>query len=166
MPRKKSTTADSPQQLVPEDDRAGKQAAFVSEDYNKVARLAKLEGLLLTASQFVLKPSYFSERRKEGRVRYVYGTDVKAETYDASAGNASCVWNWSTEAMVGKTKLLSISASYMIIYVGIEDCNEEAVKRFLKRVGRFATYPYFRAHVSQISWESSANLPLMPTIAT
>ncbi len=76
------------------------------------------------------------------------------------------MWTWSLTAERGDKTVVGTEANYLIFYSGLEECNEAAVKRFLSRVSRFAVYPYFRAHVSQLSWESSANLPLLPTIAT
>ncbi len=48
----------------------------------------------------------------------------------------------------------------------MEVTSDEAVLVFVERVGKFATYPYFRAHCSQLSWESGADLPILPVIST
>jgi hypothetical protein len=164
---KKTLGASSPQKLVPDDDKAGKSPAFASEDYNKVARAAKLEAIMLAASSFHVLPDYFETQRENGPEKeFSYKAVMQNDTYDPASGVASCVWNWSVEVKVSRKKALVIEASYLIIYEQVVDCNPEAVKCFLHRVGRFATYPYYRAHVSQVSWESSTKLPLMPTIAT
>lgn len=165
MPRKPKEV-NSPQRLVPAEDKAGEKAAFSSEAYNKVARAAKLQAILLTESRFKVSPDFFVARQKGEEPNLRYSSAIATVMFDDEAGIASCEWKW---AVVGKTKgkkTLSIEAVYFILYDDLIGCDAEAAKRFLRRVGRFASYPYFRAHVSQTSWESGANLPILPTIST
>jgi len=166
LPRKsKKVTAPSPQLLVPEDDKAAKEAKFATEAYNKVARSASLDGIMLVKAAFNIKPAFYKSVESEKRPSLSYSSEMSNDVFDDSTGIAGCVWTWNVEAKQGKSTTLSIEASYRILYKVDAECDPAAVRRYLARVSRFATYPYFRAHVSQISWESSAGLPVMPTIS-
>ena len=165
MPRSAKSAA-TPQALVPEEDRSGPKPAFAVEDYNKVARAAKLRRIMLLRSNFAVQLDYFAVMDKEGAPKPTYGGNFANQTFDVKAGRASCEWTWTISARQNRRRLLSIEVTYLIVYAGLEGCIEEAVVRYLRRVGRFASYPYFRAHVSQLNWESGANLPILPTIAT
>jgi hypothetical protein len=160
-PPKSKLLAASPQELVPPEDRSGERPAFSSDAYNKVARSATLVALALTSSKFLVDPSFDPEKLSFG-----FNGSPHGHFYDSEAGAAGCHWNWSVHARRGRKKLLTIEATYLLLYEQLTECEEPAVLRYLERVGRFATYPYFRTHVSQLSWESSTNLPLLPTIAT
>lgn len=165
----KSTGSASPQDLVPAEDRAGANAQFATEEYNKAARAAKLEGLLLVSSSFEAKrkPSYVSDLKPDGsNAKYMFNSKSENFEFNEKDGVAKCTWIWSLTATLDDTPSIIILASYEVYYSNLLECDGDAVARFMKRVGRFATYPYFRAHVSQISWESSTNLPLLPTIAS
>jgi hypothetical protein len=167
LPRSKKKVAETPQQLVPADDRAGEKPAFSSEAYNKVARAAKLEGLILEKASFNVGRGFFKTRAKDASIlKYAYESACADVQFNKKDGVASCSWTWGVDATIRKKNVLLISATYQVFYSNLLECEEVAVTRFLQRVGRFATYPYFRAHVSQVSWESGTNLPLLPTIAT
>ena len=166
-PRSHDTGASSPQKLVPTEDRAGEKSAFASEAYNQVARAAKLQAIMLTSSKFLLRPEFLaSGGAKGGQTNLSYGSTVHNISFNKEEGAASCDWKWSVTGTNKRKRTLSVEAVYIVIYDNLGGCEPEAVERFLRRVARFASYPYFRAHVSQISWESGANLPILPTIAT
>lgn len=167
LPRRPKKSAPSPQALVPADDKAGARAAFASEAYNKVARSAQLQLIMLESSRFFVLPEFVVDRGSEERVSNLsYSSSIDKIVFDSERGVASCEWSWSVSARTGRRKTLSVEAVYLVIYDGLTDCDSDAAGRFLRRVARFATYPYFRAHVSQKSWESGANIPILPTIAT
>lgn len=165
---KKAVEAKSPQDLVPIEDKTGEGKSESSRKYNDVVKLAKLEFILLVASNFKMQPSFVGRERRtdDKRAKLSYGSVADSLTFSSDEGIAGCVWKWNVAGRIKNRKALTIEAHYSIYYSGLADCDEEAVERFLKRVGRFATYPYFRTHVSQISWESGADLPILPIIST
>ena len=165
MPRS-GKIASTPQGLVPEEDRSGPKPAFDPEAYNAVARAAKLRRISLYHSNFTVKPDYFGSQRKEDAPKPRFRGDFGDHYYDKETGQAGCEWKWGIVVREGRKTLLSIDVVYFILYAGLENRDADQVTRFLRRVGRFASYPYFRAHVSQLNWESGANLAILPTIAT
>lgn len=167
MPPRKRANALSPQDLIPADDQAGPGASFATDAYNKAARSAQLRVIQLSNSQFNMTSVFLkANRTPDGKPKLAYASTMEAPFFDPEKGVAGCAWKWSVTAKVERVKVLTIEATYRLGYDGLDGCEEDAVFRFMARVGRFAAYPYFRAHVSQVSWESGAALPIMPAIHT
>lgn len=165
MPRS-GKIGKTPQSLVPVDDQSGPSPAFDAAAYNKVARAAKLRRISLLRSDFFVLPEYFAAKANNRSLSSRYTAGFGEHHVDSKGGLASCEWEWGIKIIDKRKATLSIDVAYVVVYGGIEECIEEQVIRYMRRVGRFATYPYFRAHVSQLSWESGVNLPILPTIAT
>lgn len=162
-------TASDPSRLIPDEDRVGSNPALLAEEYNKVARAAALRQILLTQADFEMEPAFIATRVSEASANFKYSFSyaIKNAVYKEDTGLASCEYVWAvTVRDGGKKKALSIATRYYVLYDGIKGCDSDAVSLYLRRVARFATYPYFRAHVSQVSWESGANLPILPAIST
>jgi preprotein translocase subunit SecB len=84
--------------------------------------------------------------------------------YSAEKGILAGDFKWHVDVRKGKQKLVSVTATYSIIYRNVPRVEEEHAQAFLSRVGRFATYPYFRALVARLSAEANANLPILPVL--
>lgn len=139
-------------------------------EYNKVVATASLEKLFLIASDFHVSPEYFQKVHAEEDIDFVFSHEVLGVSADSSSGSVDGVFKWQVEVKCTPNDgddeaFLSISANYFVLYQGITPgCSEAAMKAFFEKVGRIASYPYFRSHVSQTSWESEAQLPLLPVI--
>ena len=137
------------------------------EDYNTVARNAKLAAITLLESHFVVKPTYFElENDKIPKEKLYYEHDFFEFNYTPDHNVASATFRWRVLAKKGRRIDLDLKVNYLIIYEGVESLNTEAVEAFVRKVGKFATYPYFRAHASQVNWESGVKLPVLPVITT
>src|SRR5204862_4104774 len=79
-------TVTTPQALVPADDRSGPKAEFAVDDYNKVARAAKLRRIILLRSNFAVQLEYLAFLKKEGSPKPSYGASFGNQTFDAKAG--------------------------------------------------------------------------------
>lgn len=165
MPRNEKTAA-TPQALVPEEDRSGPTPAFDAEAYNEVARAAKLERIALYRSNFVVLPDYFGSMDEKNGPKPSYGSRFGTYYFDVESGRATCEWKWRINVREKRKRTLTIEVVYLLMYGGLKDFSEKNVVRYMRRVGRFASYPYFRAHVSQLNWEAGTNLPILPTIST
>ncbi|BBK31201.1 hypothetical protein STHU_18350 [Allostella humosa] len=161
----KNSEAPSPQSLIPTEDKAGDGAAFATEEYNEVARSAKLRDILLIGSEFEVIPAYF-EHNHDGEIVSKLGYNSTFTDFDFDDGVATGKWIWSVTARARRKKTLSILATYLVAYDGLAGCSHRAVFIYMRRVSRFASYPYFRTHVSHLSWESGAGLPILPTISS
>lgn len=165
-PKTDHARAPNPQGLIPDADRASPKAAFDSEQYNKVARAAQLRRISLIQSKFVVLPAYFLERDSSTPTKFSYQAHFKNPAFSPEKGTASCEWHWGISSKFKRKTTLSVDTIYLVVYEGLGDCDPDAVTMYMRRVGRFSTYPYFRTRVSQYSWESNAEIPILPSIAT
>ena len=60
--------------------------------------------------------------------------------------------------------LFCVNARYMIVYKTSRNVEKEYAIAFLKNVGRFATFPYFRSLASHYSSASAADFPILPVL--
>ena len=103
---------------------------------------------------------------------------IESVSYNRPYANAVFMWNvsvWPSDDSEGDSglgpdeayeeePLLDITCSYFVVYSIDADLNEHAVHDFVKRVGQFATFPYFRAMVAHYNWEAGAELPTLPVL--
>lgn len=164
MARRKSDAAKAAAAAEPAVS-AGKP--FKPQDYNAVARKARLATINLLDCRFRAKKEFFDNREDENaRDKYYRDCDIEEPQYDREHGLAGGRFTWKLHVKAGRKTVLSLATTYFIVYENLEDMNTNAVKAFVVRVGQFATYPYFRALASQFSWESGAELPILPVISS
>lgn len=146
---------------------SAEKAAAVAA-YDKIVESVELVDVRMMDVKFSVKPKYYSaleaERKGKGQLIRGYDGGVVNVTYDAELLVASARIDWHTEVTKGKSKLLNVEATYYIMYRHVPDVGETHINAYLSKVGRFATYPYFRGLVAHLSWESSADLPVMPVL--
>lgn len=165
-----SETAKKPAQLEPQSEtlpekapQEGAELPFSPAEYNAVARNAKILSITLMKSTFEMKDEYFIDPKSH---KFVFGSKCKQTKYIAKRGIGLGHFICSVSVRHGRKKVLKVRLVYLIIYENLRDKNREAVLAFVKLIGKFATYPYFRTHVSQLNWESGASLPVLPVIST
>lgn len=143
-----------------------KEAALAA--YNSVVADAELRDITLIFTTFVIKPDYYKlaleDEDTASKVKRELDSNFSAFTYDAERRLLGGQFDWSVEATFGRRKLLNARASFIVSYENVPDVDGVHMEAFIKRVGRFATYPYFRSLVSQFSWESKAELPPLPVL--
>ena len=138
---------------------------FDLDKYNAVIEVAELGEVALASCNFDLKVAYFRAKNKEeDGVKYTYQCDVSDLHFLEEHGVVGATFSWSLRAREGRKVLAKIDTSYICYYTRLQDCEEASAKAFLGRVGRFTTYPYFRALVSQMSWASGAQFPILPVL--
>ena len=162
MAHKKTGAARKPQVT----DRG--RGAIDAMKYNAVVEAAKLGRIILGECKFDLKTDYFKFRRlgKDDAkcLKFSYDGDVTDLHFDPEQNAVGANFGWRLVVKSGRTHVLKLYCSYMCFYTGLKDQDEAAAKAFAERVGKFATYPYFRAFASQISWASDTDLPLLPVL--
>lgn len=140
------------------------------EKYNRVVAEAVLGDIILTSVEFNMHPGYYFApvAEVEGAVSPEHKPErnyrVRALDFDPTTGLLSANLEWSLRVRSGRKNVLKLRCSYFIYYSGLEDHDEEVAKAFFGRVGRFATFPFFRAFASQTSWASGADLPILPVL--
>jgi hypothetical protein len=142
---------------------------FIIKKYNAVVKSADLVDIRLLSSKFDVKTEYFTlkqaeEDEQKKRIKHAFGWDLSRFSYSQETGHMFGHLEWSATSTRGKKTLLTIKATYLIVYTAGEDLEEEYVSAFLSNVGRFATFPYFRSLVATYSAAASADLPLLPIL--
>ncbi len=160
---KKTTPAKSnkPKAAV----KKSRKPKLTTKDYHAVIRAANLKKIALRGSHFDINNAYFNTPEKKRKFGYDHKwTEI---VYDPEKGVAGGVIEWSIGVQTGRKKGLKARISYIVIYDGFDEVHKEhAVRKFVKRVGRVATYSYFRSHIAQLNWESEADLPVMPVLSS
>jgi hypothetical protein len=123
----------------------------------------------MTSSRFDASSDYFllRERGKEEKKSFMtlgMEGDLKRSSYVKEEGVMFGELSWSAYSKRGRKKALSIKADYLVVYSSATDLEEVYVEAFLGNVGKFATFPYFRALVATYSAASSADLPILPVL--
>lgn len=157
MNRSDVEVASSPDGVVQE------AASVSSGDYKAVVEVAQIVDVLMVASRFQLDAAYF-EARGNPRLGFHFSLDEAQVSSDEESGAAQARFTWSVKATFGEKQVLHTSATYVVMYTHLEGHKAEVVEAFIRRVGPFTTYPYFRAYVSQLSWMSKTELPILPII--
>jgi hypothetical protein len=143
-----------------------KGAKIASEDedakrerYNRVVESAELSGIQLVEVSFNVEPRYYGVQDE-----VKLGYDVKPEDsyYDPSESFAACIVKFHVDGKDSEGTALKCDAKYTVAYRVAESCEEEAVKLFLRRVGVFACYPYFRGLFANLDWAANTRLPPLP----
>lgn len=137
------------------------EPVFTPEDYKAVVNSAKLATINLVKCNFNIEEEYYLETKAK---KNTYSVKIHNGTYDDENGIAAGNFVWNLAVLSGRKKLLSLTADYLLVYENIKDMKVDAVIAFVHKVGSFATYPYFRSHVSHMSWASNAELPIMPIL--
>jgi hypothetical protein len=151
-----------------ERDPASERARRVAA-YDEVAKAATLLDLRLVSSKFYAKPEYYVANTQEdadGKPFLKRGFTWRHEAlgYDPEGGILSGFFFWQITVRKGRSKLLDAEATYLVSYAKVPPVEDDPALAFLRKVGRFATYPYFRAYVAEMSWASSADLPTLPVL--
>jgi hypothetical protein len=126
--------------------------------YNQAVASAALENIALVKLGFDIQPGYFGENRA---LNFALAAKP-AVTHDATSGMASAIFHWRVEAEQAGKAVLSLDAHFVVLMSGLVGVSHEAVEAFARRFGVFASFPYFRSLVSELSWISGANLPILP----
>ncbi|MGV2018172.1 hypothetical protein [Agrobacterium sp. 22-223-1] len=129
------------------------------DNYNRVVAAAELGAIQLVKLDFDVSPDYYIEQA-DAELGYV----VKAESseYDEESRLAACIISFQVNALRGDEPLLQCNATYTVMYEIADDCDIDAVKTFVERVGVFACYPYFRGVFASLDWAANTRLPPLP----
>ena len=127
-------------------------------DYNRLARTARLNNLLLEKVDFRILPDALGI--KESLLTRNLSPTTKVMSYGAEDG--TCVANilWEVVFKYKNKNVVKCTASYIVSYDGAKDYSQETIALFLENVGKVATYAYFRALYAHLDW--SANLGSQP----
>lgn len=147
-------------QLVAEE----KEFSFSHDEYNKVSRSAQLREIKLIASNYMVRPEAFAAAQELESLKNSFSGVCTDFICDADEGLAWGRFQWVAEIKSGRRACLKLSSEYLVLYSDVHDCDGQHVEAYFRKVGRFATYPYFRATFSHNIGETGILLPPLPTL--
>ena len=137
-------------------------------EYSRVVKSAQLREILLLGSSFDVDRNFMESLEPEDddgiSLDFTYGADVPGVKYDSEEGVLLGQFDWYARAGKNDQKAIEIRGSYAIIYSCDADLDEEAGEQFVLRVGKFATFPYFRQLVGFYGNAASLELPILPVL--
>ena len=149
-------------------DKAQEADKKARVEYNRAVRSASLQDIRLIASSFTIEAKYFEvvedAQTDEETLTLSYGSELSQVSYDEDSGVLFGQFDWNATAEKDENQVLNIRAAYLVVYDCDEELDEEAAETFVARVGRFATFPYFRTLVGFYSTASSTGLPILPVL--
>ncbi|MBL3608234.1 hypothetical protein [Rhodovulum sulfidophilum] len=137
---------------------------FDADLYREVSCAAKLREIRLLDSSYSIKVELFDDFDKAIEMRHSFSGSLEECALDKDVGVASGCFTWGAEVKYKRKKSLKLSAKYLVRYSELEGCDENHIFAFFTKVGRFATYPYFRALFSNLTSESGLILPPLPAL--
>lgn len=149
------TTAKAPQRV---------RKAIQPDAYNQVVSHATLQGIRLIHSKFDVKPRALSTDRS----KWAYSLSDDLGGSDCNDGELLLRGDFTYNAacIAGRSKLVTAEARYLATFKLSSSCDAEAGEDFLRTVGRFACYPYFRALFAAMTDQCGLLLPPLPVIST
>lgn len=132
--------------------------------YAEIASSAELFELKLVGSAYSVKPEVFEFEKNLEKLNHSFSGHCAAFKLANETGIALSHYQWVAEVKLGRKKVLKLDTSYLISYSELADFDEEHVELFVNKVGRFATYPYFRSLFSHHMSESGIIFPPLPIL--
>ena len=146
----------------------GKPTEKSRQEYIKVVKSAQLKEILLLSSSFDVDRSFLesAEPDEDGDVKlgFTCGAEVPDVRYDATEGIFTGQFDWYAKADKDDHVAIDIRGSYGIVYQCDRDLEKGAVQSFVLRVGKFATFPYFRQLAAFYATSASLGLPILPVL--
>lgn len=143
-------------------------AAALREAYANVVKSAELLDIRLLSSSFVVEMGIFEDDEDEAvaekQLDCTFGCEAPNASYEPENGGLMGQFEWQASVIRDDAEVLKIGGSYVIAYQCAPDLDEQATTMFVERVGRFATFPYFRALVGFYSTASSIDIPILPVL--
>ena len=138
-----------------------KAPAPSSAAYNAFVASADVRDIRLIKSEFSVSPEALEERHA---LRREHACDITQSHYDSDnkllyawvAASAACYWK--------RKRILSSKCQYLIVYTVNAEPDDAAVPVFIRRVARFAAYPYFRSHFAHLASQAGLEIPPLPVI--
>jgi len=162
--------------MMPEEREKGRrpvlrELTFASDEfdnakYSEVARFARLREMGLVEANFKLRPDCFSDLvTSPDELTHGFGGDVEQLSFDPEGGVLFGVYAWNAEIKKGNKKALKLLCKYFIVYNNLEDQPADYAKLYLEKVGKFASYPYFRSQFAILTSAAGLTLPPLPALA-
>jgi len=132
--------------------------------YGGVSRAAKIREVKLIGSTYSVRPEVLSAMEELDRMDLRYGGECISYTLEPEDGFAFGTFRWNAEVRFGRKSCVKIKSDYLLVYTDLKNQDATHTEYFFRKVGRFATYPYFRSHFSHHVSETGLLVPPLPTL--
>lgn len=140
----------------------GHAAEFDNGVYTELTIAARLRDIRLISCDYSIKPEVF-EALEDFENMGFFG-EPSGFHFDSETGIMVGHYRWTAEVKLGRKKVLKLVSEYLIAYMGLSGFKEYHARFYFEKVGRFATYPYFRSDFSHHSSASGIMLPPLPSL--
>lgn len=131
--------------------------------YNSIVARAQLRSIRMTSSQFDIKPEALNLNPDAWRHNVMAG--VLDSFLESENGSLYGAFSFDVVCRHGRKKVLSISATYLASYRIEGECEANACELFVERVGKVATYPYFRSLVASLTAQAGLMMQPLPVLS-
>mgnify|MGYP005856058163 CR=1 FL=1 len=137
-------------------------ADFDNDVYINLTVAARLRDIRLINCDYSIKPEIFEALEDLENMGF-FGVPSSFH-FDSETGIMIGNYRWTAEVKLGRKKVLKLVSEYLIAYTGLSGFDEYYARFYFEKVGRFATYPYFRSDFSHHSSASGIMLPPLPSL--
>ncbi|WP_125901158.1 hypothetical protein [Methylobacterium indicum] len=133
--------------------------------YNKAVRLARLSTIVLSELSFKVDRTVDIGSSTKDDTSASYSGKAGEFDFDPDTGDLSIRISWILKIKIKKKTIMSCSASYDVLYNGLEGVDQDIAVLFAENVARPATYAYFRALYASLDWSAGMASPPLPIIS-
>lgn len=138
------------------------EAPVSAKDYNGVIGRATLRGIWMTEAKIDVKPQALDADLP------ALQHEVRTEIAEVVVDSDGIVYGFIRFAATGKakrTRVIQITGKYFVSYCVAGGCDQEIADLFMRRVGRLAAYPYFRALAASLASQAGLSMPPLPIMS-
>lgn len=136
--------------------------AIAPGDYNAVVTGADLLDVKLIGSTFSVEPQFFSEDRDSKN--FSFGCEIATGYYLEEDRKLIGTFLLEAGSKTGRKWVLRAKSTYVVVFDVEGSPSEEAALSYLRRIGKFVCYPYFRAHFAGLCSGAGAEMPPLPVM--
>ncbi len=133
------------------------------QTYNSLVARANLRSIRMTVSKFEMKPEALDLDPDAWQNNVTAG--LLESFLESESGSLYGVLGFEVVCRQARRKVLSINATYLISYRIDGECDQPACELFVERVGKIATYPYFRALVASLTSQAGLIMRPLPVLS-
>ena len=151
-------------EMADETGVATKKPSFDVDGYNEVVAKAELAFIRLIDLNFKVDSGYLPANEGDQKDFRSFDGKMLNFFYSPDKGLAAGTFKWSVTIRRNRKIVVKHFATYRVLYVGVTELKEESVKKYVERVGKIASFPYFRALTSHLDVEAGTRLPPLPVL--
>lgn len=129
--------------------------------YNSLVAAARLRDIRLLKADFSVDPNSLEH---QDNWKLTQTCEIQLAEFNAEAELLVTFVDAAATCKFKNKKIVTVRCRYIVVYDVQGKPEALAVNAFARRVARFAAYPYFRAHVAEISSQAGLRLPPLPII--